>query len=78
MMYNDIDANISSSFAEELQKNLEDFEATVETMLTSYLDSLNSYSDLMRDELNKVELYATRNSLTEMHQKARKEAIAQV
>lgn len=78
------DNDITSSFFEKLLQNLDDFQSTVETMLTSYNDSVNFYSDLMRNELNKAELYeihdvfVTPNSLKQTHQNAKKEAITQV
>lgn len=72
-------SEIASSFAEELQQNLADFQTAVEAMLQSYKDSLHVYSDLMmRNELNQLEMHVSQNDLTEMHQNARKAAIEQV
>lgn len=78
------DNDITNSSFEKLQQNLDDFQGTVETMLTSYNDSINFYSDQMRNELNKAELYVIHdvfvnpNTLKQTHQNAKKEAITQV
>ena len=72
-------SDITGSFSEVLQQNLNGFQATVDTMLKSYKNALNIYSELMmQDESEKMELYVSENDLMKMHQSAREEAIAQV
>lgn len=72
------DDDITSSFAEKLQEQFEYFQFAIETNLALYKDSLNYYSNSMRNELDKIESYAKPNSLMETHQNARKDAIEQV
>lgn len=72
------DAEITSSFSKELQQKLDDFQASIKKMLTSYEDSMNFYSQSMQKMLSKVPVYAAYSSLIDMHQNAKKDAFEQL
>lgn len=69
---------ITNNFREELQQNIENFEASVQTMLTLYNESVAFYANLMQNMLNQVQHYATQNKLIELHQYSKAEALKQV
>ncbi|XP_055310893.1 uncharacterized protein LOC129573813 [Sitodiplosis mosellana] len=71
------DSDITSSFFEKMQHDFDDFKASIETMFTSYKDSVNFYSNPMQNMLNKSQSYATHSFLAEMHQNSKNEAIKQ-
>lgn len=72
------ESDISNRFLEQLHHNINDFQEKTMTLQTSYEQSLNFYSNLMRNMLNKIEMYATKSSLIEMNKYSRIEAITQV
>ena len=71
-------SEISNSFLDELQQEMNEFEASLEKMLTYYKESVAFYSNLMQNMLNQFQYYATQNKLIELHQYCKTEAFKQV
>lgn len=70
-------SDISSKFSEMLQGKLNNFQTTIETLLTFYKNSVKEYSKQMQTELDKHE-YVTSKRFAELHQNASTKAIEQV
>lgn len=71
-------SEISNSFREELQQSMNNFEASVETMMTAYKESVAFYSNLMQTMLKQAQNYAKQSELNELHQYYKTEAFKQV
>lgn len=68
----------SVRLSKDLQPSMDDFQASIETTLTSFRDSMNLYSQSMQKTLNTFKEFATHDSLVNIHQISKDDAVKQV
>ena len=72
------DAEISGDLRVKLERELDDYNLTLIKMAELFSESLDIYSNSMRESIGRVDSYFDESELIKTHQDAKREAVARV